>query len=146
MRVLFVLALTLFLVGCGQPVPPEKASYVGLWQAPQMVLLITQDGSVKYERIEAGVTKSVSGPLKGFSGNNFDVGLGPFSTTFVVAVPPHQDGEVTKMTVDGVELTKATERPASTSVRFTAGGSNPSIEGTSTSKLRLLAAAPHVKR
>jgi hypothetical protein len=29
---------------------------------------------------------------------------------------------------------------------FIAAGPNPSIEGTSTSKLRLLAAAPHVKR
>lgn len=71
-----------------------------------MSLLITQDGSVKYERIEGGVTKSVSGPLKGFNGDNFDVGLGPLSTTFVVAAPPHQDGESVKMTVDGIELTK----------------------------------------
>jgi hypothetical protein len=146
MRVFLAVTLALCLVACGKPVPPEKASYVGLWRAPQMVLLITQDGSVKYERIEAGVTKSVSGPLKGFNGNNFEVGLGPFSTTFVVASPPHLDGEVTKMTVDGVELTKATQQPASTSVGRGSGGSNPSIEGTSTSKLRLLAAAPHVKR
>jgi hypothetical protein len=118
MKVPVALALALCLVACGKPVPPEKASYVGLWRAPQMTLLITQDGSVKYERIEGGVTKSVSGPLKGFNGNNFDVGLGPFSTTFVVASPPHQDGEVTKMTVDGVELTKVAEQAASTSVRL----------------------------
>jgi len=71
-----------------------------------MSLLITQDGSVKYERLESGVSKSVSGPLQGFNGNNFDVGFGPLSTTFVVASPPHQDGESTKMTVDGVELIK----------------------------------------
>jgi hypothetical protein len=101
------LAVALYLTACGKPVPPEKSAYVGQWKAPQMSLLITQDGSVKYERLGGGVSKSISGPLQGFSGNNFDVGFGPISTTFVVASPPRQDGESTKMTVDGVELIKS---------------------------------------
>jgi hypothetical protein len=101
------LAVALYLTACGKPVPPEKSAYVGQWKAPQMSLLITQDGSVKYERLEGGVSKSISGPLQGFRGNNFDVGFGPISTTFVVASPPRQDGESTKMTVDGVELIKS---------------------------------------
>lgn len=97
----------LLLAACGQPVPPEKAAYVGLWQAPQMALLITADGSVRYQRQEGSTTTKVNGPLQGFEADNFKVGLGPLTTTFVVTAPPHADGEVMKMTVDGVELSKA---------------------------------------
>ena len=100
--VIFILALT----GCGQPVPPEKSAYVGEWQAPDMQLLITQDGSVKYERLKGDVTTSVSGPLQKFEGNNFSVGISFMSTTFVVSKPPYQDGNAWKMVVDDVELTK----------------------------------------
>ena len=45
LSLLFVL---ISLAGCGKPVPPEKAAYVGEWQEKTMYLLITQDGSVKY--------------------------------------------------------------------------------------------------
>ena len=100
--VIFVLALA----GCGQPVPPEKSAYVGEWKAPDMQLLITQDGSVKYERLKGDVTTSVSGPLQKFEGNNFSVGISFMSTTFVVSKPPYQDGNAWKMVVDDVELTK----------------------------------------
>ena len=103
---LVLAALLATLVGCGVPVPADKAAYVGEWQEPAMYLLITKDGSVRYKRLQGGASKSIEGPLKGFSGDNFDVGIGPMSTTFVVAKPPHQDGEKWKMTVDGVELTK----------------------------------------
>jgi hypothetical protein len=106
MAPLIALALAACLAACGKPVPPDKAAYVGLWESPQMSLLITQDGSVKYRRLEGGVSKSVSGPLQGFKGNNFDVGVGSISTTFVVTAPPRQEGKALKMTVDGVELTK----------------------------------------
>jgi len=93
-------------VGCGKPVPPEKAAYVGEWQHPTMYLLLTQDGSVRYKRIQGGATTSVEAPLKGFQGNNFEVGIGPMSTTFVVTKPPYDDGGKWKMVVDGVELVR----------------------------------------
>jgi hypothetical protein len=96
------------LAACGKPVPPEKSAYVGEWQSPTMALLITQDGSVRYKRIRGGMTTSVDGPLKGFAGDNFEVGVGPMSTTFVVSKPPYQDGCKWKMVVDGVELTRTT--------------------------------------
>jgi hypothetical protein len=59
--------------------------------------------------LKGGVTTSVEAPLKGFDGSNFEVGIGPMATTFVVSKPPYQDGEKWKMVVDGVELTKAPE-------------------------------------
>ena len=100
------LAAALFLSACGKPVPAEKAAYVGEWRQPAMYLLITPDGTVKYERLKGGGKTTVEGPLKGFSGDNFDVGLGPIRTTFVVTKPPYEDEGKWKMVVDGVELTR----------------------------------------
>ncbi len=71
-----------------------------------MDLLITQDGSVKYERLKGGVTTSISGPLQEFQGNDFSVGISFLSSTFVVSKPPYQEDGRWKMVVDGVELTK----------------------------------------
>lgn len=108
-RPTLVLITTLLLSACGKPLPAEKAAYAGFWRSPEMSLLITPDGSVKYERLQAGATKSVSGPLQGFEGANFSVGLGPMSTTFVVSAPPQTTGDRTTMTVDGVVLVKEEE-------------------------------------
>jgi hypothetical protein len=105
-RALVVALLSALLCGCGQPVPPDKLAYVGEWETATMYLLITADGSVRYRRLRAGATTSLDGPLKGFAGDNFDVGVGPLSTTFVVSRPPYQDGDAWKMVVDGVELTR----------------------------------------
>jgi len=99
-----LIAALLALAGCGKPVPPEKSSFVGEWQSQTMALLITSDGSVKYKRLQGGMTKSIEGPLQGFQGDNFEVGIGPVSTNFVVSAAPHEDGGKWKMTVDGVEL------------------------------------------
>lgn len=101
-----LLVLAALLTGCGKPVPPGKVAYVGEWRSTAMVVLITQDGSVAYQRLEGGVSKSISGPLQGFDGDNFIVGVGPIRSTFVVSMPPHQDRGVWKMTVDGVDLTR----------------------------------------
>jgi hypothetical protein len=48
-------------------------------------------------------------PIKRFEGNNIEAGLGPMSATFVVSMPPYQDGDQWKMVVDGVELTRTAE-------------------------------------
>ena len=106
---LFLLALLGTLLGCGKPVPTDKSAYVGEWEERTMYLLITQDGSVRYKRLKAGATRSIDGPLKGFTGNNFDVGIGPVYTTFVVSKPPHLDGDKWKMVVDDVVLTKTAD-------------------------------------
>lgn len=98
----------LVLAACAKPIPPERASYVGAWEALGMFLLITQDGTVAYKRVSGapGRRKKIQGPLKNFDGNDFAVGVGFLATTFKVSVAPHADGDVWKMTVDGVELTR----------------------------------------
>jgi hypothetical protein len=108
-KLLTALLLALVLLGCGKPVPPEKSAYVGEWQEKTMYLLITQDGSVSYKRLKGGMTSSVEGPLKAFEDDNFSVGIGPMSTTFVVSKPPFRDKDRWKMVVDGVELTKTSD-------------------------------------
>ncbi|MBW3566209.1 MAG: hypothetical protein KY459_15990 [Acidobacteria bacterium] len=105
-KLLVLLALVGSLIGCGKPVPPEKSAYVGEWQEKTMYLLITEDGSVRYKRLKGGASTSLEGPLKGFTGDNFEVGIGPMATTFVVSKPPYKDGDIWKMVVDDVELIK----------------------------------------
>jgi len=99
-------AALLLLTACGVPVPPEKAAYVGQWEGLGMSLLITQDGSVAYKRIKGGVNTSINAPLKKFEGDNFVVGIGMWTTTFVVSKPPREEGGRWRMTVDGVELVR----------------------------------------
>jgi hypothetical protein len=97
------------LAGCAEHVPPEKSAYVGEWQEKTMYLYISQDGLVKYERVNGGSKTTLNGPLKAFIGDDFEVGVGPMSTTFVVSKPPYRDGDVWKMVVDQVELTRVVE-------------------------------------
>jgi len=89
-------------------VPEDKASYVGEWQERKqtMYLLITQDGSIRYKRLRGGASTSIEAPIRGFEGDDFHVGVGPFSTRFVVSAPPYQDQDGWKMVVDGVELVR----------------------------------------
>lgn len=103
---ILVLLISLLLTACGVAVPPDKSDYVGEWNADGMSLLITQDGSVVYQRIKKGAKTSIDAPLKGFKGDDFEVGLGPMVTTFKVTSPPHKVGDQWMMTVDGVELTR----------------------------------------
>jgi len=95
------------LAGCAKPLPPEKLSYIGEWREPTMYLLITADGSLHYKRVKGSTTTTINAPVKEFQGNNIVVGIGPFSTTFVVSETPHQDGQSWIMVVDGVRLVRA---------------------------------------
>jgi len=105
--IFFLLAGFLVLAGCAKPLPPERGAYAGEWQSSTMGLLITRDGHVAYKRlVGTNGSKTVSGPIQSFEGNNFSVGVGPIQTTFVVSVPPHEVGGRWMMTVDGVELTR----------------------------------------
>jgi hypothetical protein len=94
------------LVACAKPIAPERMAYVGDWQAENMRLVITREGQVHYIRVKGGARTSVDAPLQEFQGDDFIVGLGPMKTRFVVSKPPRREGNVWKMTVDGVELVR----------------------------------------
>jgi len=107
MRAWIFAAAVLVLAACGGgPLPAEKAAYAGDWRAKDMRVVITPDGHLSYERRDGSNSKSINAPIQRFDGDNFVVGVGPLSTTFVVSKPPWRDDTLWKMTVDGVELVK----------------------------------------
>ena len=110
-RVPLLALLGMLVGGCGIAVPPDKQDYVGAWQGPGMILVITAGGRVEYKRVKGAVTKSLSAPLKSFAGADFVVGALGIATTFHVQRPPYRDGEDWKMVVDSVELVRV-RRPA----------------------------------
>lgn len=105
-RIAIPLLAAWLLVACGVAVPAERMAYVGEWRGEGMALLITRDGSVAYNRLRKGAKTSINAPLKGFHGDDFEVGVGPMTTMFKVSAPPHEVDGRWRMTVDGVELTR----------------------------------------
>ena len=111
------LAALLLATACGEPVPAAKASYVGDWHARQMWLSISADGHVSYARQRGNLRTNINAPIQAFEGDDFIVGILWMRTRFVVSKAPHLENGQWKMTVDGVELTRAssgTDRVAST--------------------------------
>jgi hypothetical protein len=98
--------LALLLAGCGEPVPPQRANYVGAWEGGGVFLVIEEGGTVRYRRIQGGSKTSMDAPLKGFVGNDIEVGIGPLTTTFDVSVPPTRLPDRWIMVVDGVTLVR----------------------------------------
>lgn len=105
-KAVVVLVMGLLLAACGVAVPADKAAYVGEWTADGMTLRISRGGGVVYHRERKGARTSIDAPLKGFRGDDFEVGIGPLTTTFKVNSPPHEVEGRWLMTVDGVELTR----------------------------------------
>jgi hypothetical protein len=85
---LVIIPPLLLLAACGQPVPQEKAAYVGEWRSKTMALLLTQDGTVAYKRVKGGTTTSLNGPLRRFEGDNFVVGVPILNTTSTARSSP----------------------------------------------------------
>lgn len=106
MRGLLCIALITLLAACARPLPADKIDYAGDWQGINMRLWIGSDGNVSYQRVQGASRTSINAPLQRFEGANFFVGVGPLNARFEVTQPPHRVGNVWKMTVDGVELTR----------------------------------------
>jgi len=93
--------------GCNSiPIPEEKRTYVGTWEGVGFHLTITDDGGVNYRRVNGNLTKTVTGPVKSFEGDDFVVGVLFLTTTFKVQHPPYMENNQWLMVVDGVELKK----------------------------------------
>lgn len=100
-RFSFAILLLALLTTCAKPLPADRQAYVGDWRGNGVSLLITEDGNVVYHRRDGDTSVSLDLPMKGFDGDDFEVGLGPLVTRFDVGQPPKEvDGEWT-MEVDG---------------------------------------------
>ena len=102
----FLLVWLLALVACSQPLPVDKADYVGHWQGEGVRLVIRADGQASYERVKEGRRTSLSGPAHSFTVEGFKIGIGPLSVGFKVGSPPTRTDGEWRMTVDGVVLTR----------------------------------------
>ena len=107
MRKLLLGIFIVLLSACAEPLPQSKLKYAGLWEGNKVSLLIYEDGNVSYRRVSGNTKVSIDGPIKGFDGDNFSVGVGFLATDFKVTVPPQLINEQWEMVVDGVRLVKA---------------------------------------
>jgi hypothetical protein len=112
MRSVLVGSLLSALAGCGTYIPFEKSLYAGEWACDTVRLRIRAEGWVRYEEFkdigiapfEGTASRFVEGPLKGFKGDDIQVGVGPVVKTITVNKTPYLDGDDWKMVVDGKEL------------------------------------------
>ncbi|GAA5218961.1 hypothetical protein ACFSJ3_16535 [Corallincola platygyrae] len=107
LRLVCLTLVSLMLVACVDPIPPERFAYVGDWRADNMKLVINADGIVNYYRKQGPRETTINAPLKQFEEGGFVVGVLGFTTKFMVDVPPHQEGDDWWMQVDGVMLQRA---------------------------------------
>ena len=97
----------LWLAACAeQPLPAEYADYAGHWRGDGVLLVITEAGHADYELVSGGSRTSIEGPVHGFDGRAFRIGIGPLSARFKVQEPPHFAGGRWRMTVDGHRLVR----------------------------------------
>jgi hypothetical protein len=106
-RAIALLCLLLALAACAQPVPVDKADYIGHWRGEGVLLVIRADGHADYEKVQGQRRTSIKGPAHTFSTDGFRIGIGPLSARFSVQSPPRLEDGTWRMTVDGVELTRA---------------------------------------
>lgn len=108
MRRVRTIALAALLVAAcsAKPLPPERLDYAGHWKGPGIDLVITAEGRASYDKKSGATAVHVDGPIQGFSGDDFVVGVMVMRTKFVVGKPPSERGGVWTMTVDGTELVR----------------------------------------
>ncbi len=98
-----------FAIACNsaEPLPADRADYEGRWRGDGVTLTITAAGHVSYDRAEGKGRVQVDGPIAGWKGDGFVVGVMTMKTAFEVTAPPHEVGGAWMMTVNGDELLRA---------------------------------------
>ncbi|MBA2339160.1 MAG: hypothetical protein H0V88_02105 [Pyrinomonadaceae bacterium] len=101
----------LFTGDAPPPLPADKQNYIGNWQGETVRLSISPNGDVDYKQsiVEGSNTRnrSVTGPIKSFDGDSFNVGVLNTNTTFKVERAPQQTGDGWVMVLDGEELRRS---------------------------------------
>jgi hypothetical protein len=103
-----IIGVILLAASGGGGIPSDKQAYVGDWSGSDATLSIKPDGKVSWERRKgSGSSKVENLPIQRFIGDDFEVGVGPFTTRFAVQSPPKLTAGRWTMTVEGVQLTRA---------------------------------------
>ncbi len=108
LRLFFIFNLVLLLSGCFgiKEIPENKKNYIGTWRGEFIVLTITPDAHVEYRYKKGNVSKSISGPISGFEGDDFKVGIFGLNTIFKVKTIPFYEKGEWKMVVDDQLVTR----------------------------------------
>ncbi len=82
------------------PLPADKADYAGMWEGDGVRIEITQAARVSYDRRKGAGNEHIEGPIAGWRGDSFVVGVMTQKTTFEVSRPPTEDGGTWTMIVN----------------------------------------------
>ncbi len=103
MRNLALGCLAAGLLACGtpSPLPPDRAEYAGNWEGDGVRLEITLEGRVSYDRRKGAGNEHVAGPIAGWRGDSFVVGVMTQKTTLEVTEAPSEVAGTWTMVVNG---------------------------------------------
>ena len=79
----------------------------GAWKGENMSFRVDDFGNGEFAALEGGNSITSVGPVRILDGRHISVGLGANAYILNVTAPPHRAGGVARMSIDGVELTKA---------------------------------------
>ena len=80
-----------------------KTDYVGTWTSKHDTLTIGPNGHADWSHVEPGSSEDMHGSLS-FDGSDLVIDILVTKKHMHIDRPPHLDGTVWKMTLDGVEL------------------------------------------
>jgi uncharacterized membrane protein YhaH (DUF805 family) len=82
-----------------------RSDFVGTWEGQKISLRVEKDGTGDLSRYDGNFRRAL-GPLRVLSGNRISIGFGLDPMVLNVTVPPHVEGGVEKMTLDGIEMVR----------------------------------------
>jgi uncharacterized membrane protein YhaH (DUF805 family) len=83
-----------------------KLDFFGTWEGQKMSLRVDNFGNGDLSRSDGKSPVRAFGPLRFPGGNRISIGFGLDPVVLNVTVPPHMEGGVETMTLDGVELVR----------------------------------------
>jgi len=91
-----------------EPVPPDKADYVGTWRSDDGVVTLTiqADGFLTHTKSQGMSNSEFNAPIKAFEDDAIIAGIGPAVQTFKIDKPPKKVKGDWRMMVNDIALTR----------------------------------------
>ena len=106
-----LLATALLAAACATPIPVEREAFIGAWDGPGLLLVITPDGWMHYARVKPRSTSTYRGPVRELTDDAIVGSAFLFRVRLPVAAGPYYDGVRWRMEIDGIAMVKS-DRPA----------------------------------